>query len=41
VPQLASVDEVAALGVARVSWAVFLFMEAMGHFGEQLASLRD
>ena len=40
VPQLSSLEEVAALGVARVSWAVFLFIEAMAHFGEQLASLR-
>jgi len=41
VPQLQSLQEVAALGVARVSWAVFLFLDAMTHFGEQLASLRD
>jgi len=40
VPQLSSLEELAALGVARVSWAVFLFLEAMAHFGEQLASLR-
>jgi 2-methylisocitrate lyase-like PEP mutase family enzyme len=41
VPQLATLAEVAALGVARVSWAVFLFFGAMAHFEEQLASLRD
>jgi 2-methylisocitrate lyase-like PEP mutase family enzyme len=41
VPQLQPLEEVAALGVARVSWAVFLFFDAMEHFGEQLASLRD
>jgi 2-methylisocitrate lyase-like PEP mutase family enzyme len=40
VPQLSSLEEVAALGVARVSWAIFLFVGAMAHFGEQLASLR-
>jgi len=40
VPQLSSLDEVAGLGVARVSWAVFLFLDAMAHFGEQLSSLR-
>jgi 2-methylisocitrate lyase-like PEP mutase family enzyme len=41
VPQLSSLEEVAALGVARVSWAVFLFLGAMARFDEQLASLRD
>jgi 2-methylisocitrate lyase-like PEP mutase family enzyme len=40
VPQLTSLDELAALGVARVSWAIFLYEEAMAHFAEQLASLR-
>jgi 2-methylisocitrate lyase-like PEP mutase family enzyme len=40
VPQLASLEEVAALGVARVSWAVFLFREAMAHLEERLASLQ-
>lgn len=40
VPQL-PLEEVAALGVARVSWAIFLFLGAMGNFAEQLASLRD
>ena len=30
-----------ALGVARVSWAIFLYEGAMAHFTEQLASLRD
>jgi 2-methylisocitrate lyase-like PEP mutase family enzyme len=39
-PQLPSLDEVAALGVARVSWGILLFVEAMAHFGEQLGSLR-
>jgi len=41
VPQLRSLEDVAALGVARVSWAVFLFREAIAHFEEQLSSLRD
>jgi 2-methylisocitrate lyase-like PEP mutase family enzyme len=40
VPQLQSLEEVAALGVARVSWAIFLFLGAMAHFGEQLSTLR-
>jgi 2-methylisocitrate lyase-like PEP mutase family enzyme len=39
VPQLTSLEEVAGLGVARVSWAVFLFREAMARLEEQLASL--
>jgi 2-methylisocitrate lyase-like PEP mutase family enzyme len=41
VPQLSSVEDAAAVGVARVSWAIFLFREAMAHFDEQLSSLRD
>lgn len=40
VPELASLDEIAALGVARLSWAIFLFEEAMARFQEQLATLR-
>jgi 2-methylisocitrate lyase-like PEP mutase family enzyme len=40
VPQLSSLDEVAGLGVARVSWAVFLFLDAMARFQEQLSTLR-
>jgi 2-methylisocitrate lyase-like PEP mutase family enzyme len=35
------VADLAALGVARVSWALFLFRQTMGYFEEQLASLRD
>ncbi len=38
-PQLAPLDEVAALGVARVSWGILLFLAAMNRFGEQLQSL--
>jgi 2-methylisocitrate lyase-like PEP mutase family enzyme len=41
VPQSPSVGDLAALGVARVSWALFLFRQTMGYFEEQLASLRD
>lgn len=40
-PQAPSLPELAALGVARVSWAVLLYREAMARFAEQLASLRD
>ena len=40
VPQSPPLAEVTALGVARVSWALFLFRRTMGYFEEQLASLR-
>ncbi len=40
VPQMTSLQEVADAGVARVSWALFLFRQTMGFFEEQLASLR-
>jgi 2-methylisocitrate lyase-like PEP mutase family enzyme len=40
VPQLQSIDELAALGAARLSWAIFLYEDAMAHFNAQLASLR-
>jgi 2-methylisocitrate lyase-like PEP mutase family enzyme len=40
-PQAPSLAELAALGVARVSWGVLLFGDAMGRFEEQLASLRE
>jgi len=40
VPQT-SLAELAALGVARVSWATLLHRDAMARFEEQLASLRD
>ncbi len=40
VPELESLDEIAALGVARVSWAIFLFEGAMARFQEELATLR-
>jgi len=40
-PEMPSVPELAALGVARVSWAIALYRQAMAHFEKQLASLRD
>jgi 2-methylisocitrate lyase-like PEP mutase family enzyme len=40
-PQTPSLAEVAALGVARVSWATLLYRDAMARFEEQLASLRE
>jgi 2-methylisocitrate lyase-like PEP mutase family enzyme len=39
IPQAGSVAELAALGVARVSWGPFLHWDAMAHFKERLASL--
>ena len=33
--------ELAALGVARVSWATLLYRQAIARFEEQLASLQD
>jgi 2-methylisocitrate lyase-like PEP mutase family enzyme len=35
-----SLADLAEMGIARVSWAAFLYREAMGRFAEQLASLR-
>jgi 2-methylisocitrate lyase-like PEP mutase family enzyme len=40
-PQAPSLDELAALGVARVSWGPFLYRDAIARFEEQLASLRE
>jgi 2-methylisocitrate lyase-like PEP mutase family enzyme len=40
-PQMPSLAELAALGVARVSWATLLYREAMAHFEDELASLRE
>jgi 2-methylisocitrate lyase-like PEP mutase family enzyme len=40
VPQAPSLTEMAALGVARVSWGPFLYWEAMARFSEQLAALQ-
>ena len=40
VPQISSVADLASLGVARVSWALYLYLSSMAHFDEQLRSLR-
>jgi 2-methylisocitrate lyase-like PEP mutase family enzyme len=40
-PQTPSLTELAALGVARVSWGPFLHHDAMARFEEQLASLQE
>ena len=40
-PQAPSLAELAALGVARVSWGPFLYRDAMARFEDQLASLLD
>ena len=39
VPEVAPVAELAALGVARVSWALFLYWAALARFEEHLAAL--
>jgi 2-methylisocitrate lyase-like PEP mutase family enzyme len=39
-PSTPSVDELAAMGVARVSWGHLLYADAMARFGDELASLR-
>ena len=40
-PQTPSLAELAALGVARVSWATLLHLDAMARFEDQLASLQE
>ena len=40
VPQISSVADLAALGVARVSWALYLYFASMAHFEDQLRSLK-
>jgi 2-methylisocitrate lyase-like PEP mutase family enzyme len=40
-PSAPSLAELAALGVARVSWGVLLYRGAIARFEEQLASLRE
>ena len=40
-PQTPSLAALAALGVARVSWATLLYREAMARFEDQLASLQE
>jgi 2-methylisocitrate lyase-like PEP mutase family enzyme len=39
-PQTPSLAELAALGVARVSWATLLYRDAMAHFEDHLGSLQ-
>jgi len=39
-PQAPSLTELAALGVARVSWGLLLYADAMTRFQEQLATLQ-
>jgi 2-methylisocitrate lyase-like PEP mutase family enzyme len=40
-PQAPSLAELAALGVARVSWGLLLYLEAMARFAEQLPALHE
>ncbi len=40
-PQAPPLAELAALGVARVSWGHFLYLDAMARFADQLASLQE
>jgi 2-methylisocitrate lyase-like PEP mutase family enzyme len=40
-PQAPSLAELAALGVARVSWGILLHGEAMGRFDERLSTLHE
>jgi 2-methylisocitrate lyase-like PEP mutase family enzyme len=40
-PQTPSLTELAALGVARVSWGPFLYFDAMARFAQQLGSLQE
>jgi 2-methylisocitrate lyase-like PEP mutase family enzyme len=41
VPQAPSLAELAALGVARVSWGPILYREAMARVADRLASLQE
>ena len=41
VPQVSSVADLAALGVSRISWALYLFFASMDHFEAQLRSLQE
>jgi 2-methylisocitrate lyase-like PEP mutase family enzyme len=38
-PQAPSLDELAAAGVARISWGLLLYRQAIARLQEQLASL--
>ena len=39
-PHSPPLPELAALGVARLSWAIYLHVASMAHFEAQLGSLR-
>jgi 2-methylisocitrate lyase-like PEP mutase family enzyme len=39
-PHAPSLDELAAMGVARVSWGTLLYVDSMARFGDELASLQ-
>ena len=41
VPQVASLASLVACGVARVSWALYLYFSSMTHFEDELRSLMD
>jgi 2-methylisocitrate lyase-like PEP mutase family enzyme len=40
-PQSAPLADLAATGIARVSWAIFLYLSTMARFAEDLAALRE
>ena len=40
-PQAPSLAELAALGVARVSWGILLYRDAIARFEGELASLQE
>ena len=40
-PETPSLVKLAALGVARVSWATLLYRESLAHFEKQLSTLQD
>jgi 2-methylisocitrate lyase-like PEP mutase family enzyme len=40
-PQAPSLGELSEMGVARVSWGVLLYRDAMARFGDQLAALEE
>jgi 2-methylisocitrate lyase-like PEP mutase family enzyme len=40
-PQAPSLGELAQMGVARVSWGVLLYRDAMARFADELAALQE
>jgi 2-methylisocitrate lyase-like PEP mutase family enzyme len=40
-PQAPSLAELADMGVARVSWGILLYVDAMARFADRLASLQE